>query len=169
MVLNSTGHTRFTAVGGLRTDSGWSWTFRIARVTLHEGEVASLTSQTLARAIFFHCLTIVLFEFRPPTLNLGLYGKKSIRSELMILECSFLQCGKYWVHWHVWHAQIYLHDVVSQHWYRLDSSDACKKGPISTPPTLCLHQNALGERGREGERQPQSRAEMNPDFIESES
>ena len=33
-------YDRFTTEGRVRTDSGWSWTFRIARVTLHESEVA---------------------------------------------------------------------------------------------------------------------------------
>ena len=47
-------------------------------------------SQMFAHAIFFAvCLTIVQFEFRPRTFTIGLNGKKSIRSELMILECSF--------------------------------------------------------------------------------
>ena len=54
MVLISTGRNRFTTAGFcLRSDSGWSWTFRIARMTLHDCEVAPLISQTFARAIFF--------------------------------------------------------------------------------------------------------------------
>ena len=52
MVLDPTRRNRFTTAGRVRTDSGWSWTFWIARVTLHEGEVALPTLQTLARAIF---------------------------------------------------------------------------------------------------------------------
>ena len=43
----------FTTAGRVRIDSGWSWTLQFARVTLHDGKVAPLTSQTLARAIFF--------------------------------------------------------------------------------------------------------------------
>ena len=35
------------------------------------------------------CLTVFLFEFRPRTFTIGFYGKNSIISELMILECSF--------------------------------------------------------------------------------
>ena len=35
------------------------------------------------------CLTVFLFEFRPRTFTIGFYGKKSIISELMNLECSF--------------------------------------------------------------------------------
>ena len=35
------------------------------------------------------CLTVFPFEFRPRTFTIGFYGKKSIISELMILECSF--------------------------------------------------------------------------------
>ena len=36
------------------------------------------------------CLTVFPFEFRPRTFTIGFYGKNSIISELMILECSFL-------------------------------------------------------------------------------
>ena len=90
MVLNSTGRIGFSTAGRLRIKSGWSWTFQIARVTVHKGEVAPLTSQTLARAIFFAvCLTVFLFKFGPWTLTIGISGKKFIRSELLILECSF--------------------------------------------------------------------------------
>ena len=35
------------------------------------------------------CLTVFPFEFRPRTFTIGFYGKNSIISELMILECSF--------------------------------------------------------------------------------
>ena len=35
------------------------------------------------------CLTVFPFEFRPRTFTIGFYGKNSITSELMILECSF--------------------------------------------------------------------------------
>ena len=52
LVLNSTWRNRFFTACRLRTDSGWSRTFRISRVILHEGEVAPLASQTLAHAIF---------------------------------------------------------------------------------------------------------------------
>ena len=53
-ILNSTGQYGFTMAGRIQLDFGWSWTFWIVRVTVtvHEGEVASLTSQTLTRAIF---------------------------------------------------------------------------------------------------------------------
>ena len=64
MVLDPTRRNRFTTAGRVRTDSGWSWTFWIARVTLHEGEVAPPTSQTQARAIFFAvCLTVFCSNF----------------------------------------------------------------------------------------------------------
>ena len=91
MVMNLTGDDMFTMAGRLRSDSGWSWTFRIACVTLHDCEVAPLTSHMFARAIFFFatCLTAFPLEFRPQTFTIGFYKKKSIRSELMILECSF--------------------------------------------------------------------------------
>ena len=49
-----------------------------------------MTSQMLARASFSAvCLTVFPFEFRPRTFTIGFYGKSSIISELMILECSF--------------------------------------------------------------------------------
>ena len=35
------------------------------------------------------CLTVFPFEFRPRTFTTGFYGKNSLISELMILECSF--------------------------------------------------------------------------------
>ena len=35
------------------------------------------------------CLTVFPFEFQPRTFTIGFYGKNSIISELMILECSF--------------------------------------------------------------------------------
>ena len=52
MVLISSGRNMFTTAGRLRSDPGWPWTFRIARVTVLDGLVAPLTSQTLTRAIF---------------------------------------------------------------------------------------------------------------------
>ena len=91
MVLNLTGHNRFTMAGHLRSDSGWSWKFWITHVTLHEGEVAPLTSQTLACAIFFRCM----FDCLPVQSSTSDHHhriqreKKSIRSGLTILECSF--------------------------------------------------------------------------------
>ena len=39
--------------------------------------------------IFAVCLTVFPFEFRPRTFTIGFYGKNSIISERMILECSF--------------------------------------------------------------------------------
>ena len=38
---------------------------------------------------FAVCLTVFPFEFRPRTFTIGFYGKNSIISEHMILECSF--------------------------------------------------------------------------------
>ena len=53
-------------------------------------QCGTTTSQMLARASFSAvCLTVFPFEFRPRTFTIGFYGKKSIISELMILECSF--------------------------------------------------------------------------------
>ena len=46
---------------------------------------------TNARTCQFYAvyLTVFPFEFRPRTFTIGFYGKNSIISELMILECSF--------------------------------------------------------------------------------
>ena len=53
-------------------------------------QCGTMTSQMLARASFSAvCLTVFPFEFRPRTFTIGFYGKNSIISELMILECSF--------------------------------------------------------------------------------
>ena len=53
-------------------------------------QCGTMTSQMLARAQFSAvCLTVFPFEFRPRTFTIGFYGKNSIISELMILECSF--------------------------------------------------------------------------------
>ena len=66
-----------TMAGRLRSDFDWSWTFRIACVTLHDCEVAPLRSQTLARAIFFFaiCLTVFPFEFLPRIFTIKLCEK----------------------------------------------------------------------------------------------
>ena len=50
MALNSTGPNRFTIAGRQQTD--FYDHERIARVTFHYCEMAPLTSQTLAHAIF---------------------------------------------------------------------------------------------------------------------
>ena len=59
----------------------------------HDCEVAPVWHHdvTNARACQFStvCLTVFPFEFRPRTFTIGFYGKNSIISELMILECSF--------------------------------------------------------------------------------
>ena len=76
MVLNSTGCHRFSTAGRVRTDSGWSGPFRIARVTLHDCKVAPLRSQAQTCYFFFAVyLTIFLFEFRPQTFTIGFYGE----------------------------------------------------------------------------------------------
>ena len=88
---------RFTTAGRVRTDSGWSWTFWIARMiaVLLDCEVALLTSQALAHARFFRRL----FDRVPLgslilDLHLWILQKNSIRLELLILECSFpYTCG----------------------------------------------------------------------------
>ena len=45
------------------------------------------------------CLTVFPFEFRPRTFTIGFYGKNSIISELMILECSFPLNGRHLTVW----------------------------------------------------------------------
>ena len=53
-------------------------------------QCGTMTSQMVSRASFSAvCLTVFPFEFRPRTFTIGFYGKNSIISELMILECSF--------------------------------------------------------------------------------
>ena len=67
--------------GRIRTDSGWSWTFQIARLTLHEGGVAQLTSQALASAFFSPSVwpsSRLNFDLGPSPSDST--GKKSIRS-----------------------------------------------------------------------------------------
>ena len=59
----------------------------------HDCEVAPVWHHDVTNArtcqIFAVCLTVFPFEFRPRTFTIGFYGKNSIISELMILECSF--------------------------------------------------------------------------------
>ena len=59
----------------------------------HDCEVAPVWHHDVknARTCQFSavCLTVFPFEFRPRTFTIGFYGKNSIISELMILECSF--------------------------------------------------------------------------------
>ena len=92
MVLNLTGHIGVTTAVRQRSDSGWSWTFRIARVTLHDGWLGRTTDVTNAcMCKFCRCLFDRL-SVRISTLYLLrwiLRKKKSIRSKLKISECSF--------------------------------------------------------------------------------
>ena len=65
----------------------------------HDCEVAPVWHHdvTIARTCQFSvvCLAVFPFEFRPRTFTIGFYGKNSIISELMILECSFpLNCPR---------------------------------------------------------------------------
>ena len=55
MVLNSTGRNGFTTADHVRIDSGWSWIFQIARVTLHDCEVAP-RHHKCPHVPFFRCL-----------------------------------------------------------------------------------------------------------------
>ena len=67
----------------------------------HDCEVAPVWHHdvTNARTCQFSavCLTVFPFEFRPRTFTIGFYGKNSIISELMILECSFPLSGRPWL------------------------------------------------------------------------
>ena len=47
IVLNLTRRNTFTTADCVRNDSGWSWTFWIARVTLNDCEVAPLRHRSL--------------------------------------------------------------------------------------------------------------------------
>ena len=88
-------HRRVSIMSSL--DAGW---FRlITNILIQSCDLAmiarwhqcgTMTSQILVRASFSAvCLTVFPFEFRPRTFTIGFYGKNSIISELMILECSF--------------------------------------------------------------------------------
>ena len=77
-----------------RADSGWSrisWFSRVTLPWLRGGtSVAPWRHKCSHVPVFFAvCLTAFPFEFRPRTFTIGFYGKNSIISELMILECSF--------------------------------------------------------------------------------
>ena len=92
-------HRRVSIMSSL--DAGW---FRlITNILIQSRDLAmiarwhqcgTMTSQIFARASFSAvCLTVFPFEFRPRTFTIGFYGKNSIISELMILECSFPLIG----------------------------------------------------------------------------
>ena len=73
---------------------GWSWTFRIACVTLHDCEVAPVTSQRLVCEIFFFavCSTIFHFEFQPQTFSIGFYEKNLSDQRLKFWSAVLLKC-----------------------------------------------------------------------------
>ena len=86
-------HRRVSIMSSL--DAGW---FRlITNILIQSRDLASEVAPvwhhdvTNARTCQFFavCLTFFPFEFRPRTFTIGFYGKNSIISELMILECSF--------------------------------------------------------------------------------
>ena len=88
-------HRRVSIMSSL--DAGW---FRlIMNILIQSRDLAmiarwhqcgTMTSQMLARASFPPSVwPSSPFEFRPRTFTIGFYGKNSIISELMILECSF--------------------------------------------------------------------------------
>ena len=59
----------------------------------HDCEVAPVWHHDVTNACTCQfsavCLTVFPFEFRPRNFTIGFYGKNSIISEIMILECSF--------------------------------------------------------------------------------
>ena len=77
----------------------------------HDCEVAPVWHHdvTNARTCQFSavCLTVFPFEFWPRTFTIGFYGKNSIISELMILECSFPLMFTIWESW----------KIFSIHWF----------------------------------------------------
>ena len=76
-----------------RADSGWSrisWFIRVTLPWLRGGtSVAPWRHKCSHVPVSAVCLTVFPFEFRPRTFTIGFYGKNSIISQLMILECSF--------------------------------------------------------------------------------
>ena len=90
MVLNSPGRNRFTTAGRVRTDSGWSWTFWIARMTCTWlcGGTTDVTNACTCH-MFAVSLTVCPCEFRPQAFTIGVYGRRCIRWELTVLECGF--------------------------------------------------------------------------------
>ena len=143
MVLNSTGRNRFTPAGRVQSDSGWSWTFRIARVTLHDGQVAPLTSQKLARAIFAVCLTVFPSEIRPLALTIDYYERIlyqirvhdfavqfSFNNWLSLLNFSLFLCSGFcYLNWSQERSQ----HVLLWWWKRcnLDASNQKRMGPAA--------------------------------------
>ena len=99
MILNSTGRIRFTIVGRLRCDSGWSWIFWIACGT-SRGDTDCIT---IGHTCLFKvvCLTVFLFKVWPWAFTIEFCGKKSIRSETMVLERSCVMHAK-----NVWNSSI---------------------------------------------------------------
>ena len=68
----------------------------------HDCEVAPVWHHDVTNARtcqFFRRLTVFPFEFLPRTFTIGFYGKNSIISELMILECSFPLKTAFFLDW----------------------------------------------------------------------
>ena len=70
----------FTTVGRVQNDSGWWWTFRIARATFHDFEVTQQKADVpKARMCHFFSPSVwpsFLFELWRRTFTIGFYGKK---------------------------------------------------------------------------------------------
>ena len=89
IVLKLTGRDTFSTAGRVRSYSGWSWTFQIAHVSLHDCKVAPLVPQSSHVPFFFAlCLTVFQLVIWHWTFTIGFYRKKSTRSNRMILQCS---------------------------------------------------------------------------------
>ena len=94
-VLSSTG-IRFTTVGRLRNDSGWSWTFWIARVTLHDVEVAPYAR--LRVIVFAICLAFFPWEFRPwPSWSNATEKIHQIRAYAFGVQFFFKVALSFWI------------------------------------------------------------------------
>ena len=96
MILNLTRHIWYTTVGHRWSDSGWSWTFRIGRITLHHDcEVAKIASKSVAGGNFSRLIGWLPAQI----LTLALYHRISWKEIHWVrdygLECSCLST-LYW-------------------------------------------------------------------------
>ena len=107
------------------TGSGWSWTFWVARVTLHDCETAALTSQKLVHAILFPiCLTIFQFESGCRIFIIGSNGKNQIRAYDFELQFSFNKLSAK-LSFQLWYPGGKCLKVISLSWSWLKSPSKC--------------------------------------------
>ena len=102
MILNSTCPIRFTMAGRPRNDSGWSWTFRLGRVTLHGCKAAPTVSQLVAHAVFLLSVwpssrLIFVLESSPSNIMERNRSDQNLRWCSCLLKSDVLHC------WHVWY------------------------------------------------------------------